>query len=270
MNENANSNPFGSSGGLQLKRVTRLLRRAQDSLHTAGGKIPSYAELEKWTGVPEGTVKDWFANNGRPTADFLLQLLERIPERLRLELLTQACRTCPVLDHPRFKCDQTIISQLKTISSQSRGISFIVGGNGESRTFLLTAMANAFLGMASRPRKVDGIDVHEPDWFVPLPGVRYLRNLFEPVSLRNTVRADWQEVRAGEARLVVLNGVWSAVPNIQNDVLELAERAAIIVADSIVSTPLSSKRIKARPINIITISSSVDNAKEIMLRIEAA
>jgi len=78
MNENANSNLSGATGDPQLKRVTRLLRRAQDSLHTARGKTPSYLELEDWTGVADGTVKDWFANNGRPTAEFLLQLLERI------------------------------------------------------------------------------------------------------------------------------------------------------------------------------------------------
>jgi hypothetical protein len=270
MNENANSNLLGASGGPQLKRVTRLLRRAQDSLHTARGKAPSYAELEDWTGVAEGTVKDWFANNGRPTAEFLLQLLERIPERMRLEILTQACRLCPTLDHPRMKCDQTIISQLKSISGQSHGFTLIVGGNGESRTFLQTAMANAFLGMTTRPHKIAGIDVHEPDWFVPVPGVRYLHNLFHPVGLRERVQFDWPQIRTGGAQLIVLNGLWSAFPNIQNDLWALADSTAIIVADSAIFKPSPPKRTKTKPIHVITISTHLENSKEILVRIEAA
>ncbi len=81
-------------------------------------------------------MKDWFDNNGRPTAEFLLQLLERILERMRLEILTQACRLFQTLDHLRMKCDQTIISQLKSISCQFHGFTLIVCGNAESRTFL--------------------------------------------------------------------------------------------------------------------------------------
>jgi hypothetical protein len=110
MNEKANSNSNEASSIAQLKRVTRILRRVQSSLHNARGKSPSYDEVEELTGIPAGTVKDWFANNGRPTAEFLLQLLERIPERTRCEILTQAWRLCPTLDHPRLECDQTVIA----------------------------------------------------------------------------------------------------------------------------------------------------------------
>lgn len=105
MIENANSNSPSAPGNPQLKRVTRLLRRAHDSLHNARGKSPSYGELEEWTGVAGGTIKDWFANNGRPPAEFLLQMLERVSERTRHEILAQACRLCPTLDHPRLEAD---------------------------------------------------------------------------------------------------------------------------------------------------------------------
>ena len=84
----------------QLTRTTLLLRRLRAALQGRAGLTPSYLDMEEWTGVAEGTLKDWFNNKGRPTAEFLLQLLDRTPEEIRHQILATTCKPWPTLAHP--------------------------------------------------------------------------------------------------------------------------------------------------------------------------
>src|SRR5690348_16625098 len=129
MNENTSIGSFSVDSEPNLSRVTRMLRRAQASLQGATGGAPSYKELEEWTGVAEETVRDWFNNKGRPTAEFIIQCLERLSQSTRHGILDQVCRVFPTLEGSRLKCDQTIISLVKTILRQPRGLTIIQGGN---------------------------------------------------------------------------------------------------------------------------------------------
>ena len=75
-----------------LSRVTLLLRRLQGSLHGRLGKSPTYSDMEEWTGAAEATVKDWFNNRGRPSAEFLLDLLDRVSQQSRHEAFPEIPR----------------------------------------------------------------------------------------------------------------------------------------------------------------------------------
>jgi hypothetical protein len=253
----------------QLTRVTRLLHRAQDSVHSALGSAPTYQELEEWTGVAEGTIKYWFSNRGEPTAEFVLQFLERIPERQRDQILASAYRVYPSLEHPRLKCDQTCISWLKTIACEQRGLVFIQGSDDESRTFVLTALGQAFLGLTERPHQLAGLDAHKPDWFVPLPGVRYLGNLFQPVKLLQAARDHWPKVQARGARLVVLNTIGVLAADLQRQIKPLTASCPVIVAEAAPVKPAVLKRAAHGPVHIITLAKPPENAKGIALTIEA-
>ena len=110
----------------QLNRITFMLGRAQGSLRDGRGGVPTYSELEEMTGVANGTVKGWFANNGRPTAEFLIQLLERLPERTTQEILVQACRLCPMLDHLRLECGRTVINQATSRLQEASSVGNLV------------------------------------------------------------------------------------------------------------------------------------------------
>jgi hypothetical protein len=52
----------------QPARITRMLRQIQGSVQGARGKSPLCPEIAEWTGVPEGTVRDWFNDGGQSTS----------------------------------------------------------------------------------------------------------------------------------------------------------------------------------------------------------
>jgi hypothetical protein len=225
--------------------------------------------MEEWTGMAEGTIKDWFNNKGRPTAEFALQLLERIPEKARHENLESACRLCTTFEHPRLKCDQTILSLLRTIICQPRGLTVIQGGNDESRTFLVAAMGHSYLGLTERPHRVAGLDVHATDWFVPVPGVHYLNNLFQADRLREAAFANWPEVPVRGTQLVLLNGISCALVDFQSRLRALTAKCPVIIAEVASIKPSLLKRTAHGPIHVITVSKHPDNGKGIAVAIEA-
>ena len=253
----------------QLHRVTRLLHRAQSCLPSAQGKAPTYAELEVWTGVAERTIKDWFNNHGRPTAEFLLQLLERIPDPQRQALLASACRVSPALASPRLNCDQTLISRLKSTVLQSHGLVYLQGGDDEDRTFVLTALGHAFLELTARPHTLTGLDAHEPDWFVPLPGVTYLGNLFPPRELLRAAREHWPKMAGSGAQMTVFNALGVMLGEFQRALQALTAQSLVIIADSARIKPAVLKRASRGPVQIITLSQHPDDNQRQILSLEA-
>lgn len=234
-------------------RVTRLLRRLLSALRARDGRTPAYRDLEEWTGVPDATLKDWFTNKGRPTAEFLLQMMERVVGSLRQQLTNDACRIWPILDHPRLKCDLTVISQLKTCVCMHKALVVIQGGTDESRTILISALANTFLALTERPRRVNGIDIHDPDWFVPVPGVTYLHNLIQPASLEEAVSRLWPFLCMGRNNLVLLNGVFSRLPKFENGIRMLLAHQTVIVADTDPVKILRSGKKEKAPVYLVTV-----------------
>jgi hypothetical protein len=251
-------------------RDTLLLRRLQSTLLGHGGKAPTYMEMEEWTGVAKGTIKDWFNNQGRPTVEFLISLMERIPREECRRIIQSVFRCLPSLADPRLKCDQTVISQLKTIASQNCGVTFIYGGTAEARTFLVSALGNASLACNERPFWVAGFDIHKPDWFVPVPGVRYLCNLFQADSLRKAIRQEWPEFRLGKAHLIILNGVCSAVPEMQKEIMALAVRVPVMVADATIPRQSRRQRNHAVPVNYACVSPDSNSRTDFFVAINAA
>jgi len=231
---------FENSDGT-LTRTAVLLRRLQSALKGRLGKSPTYTDMAEWTGVGDRTIMDWFNNSGRPTAHFLLELLDRTSAHDRSQIINEACREWPTMESARFKCDRTMISQLKTILAQREGLTLIQGGDSaEGRTFFLSALANLFLENTERPCGVVGVDVHKPDWFVPVPGVKYLDNPIQLSRMRQAVRQAWPALIKGRLNLIILNGILSSMPKLQLHVNALARRRHIIVADKM-------ENLKSRP-----------------------
>lgn len=215
----------------QLARVTRMLRRIQPWLQSQRARMATFGEMETWTGVPENTIRGWFASQGNPTAEFMVGLLERAPANVRLEIMDEFCRDYPSLDHPRLSSDRAILSRLATLIRQPRGFTFIQGHNEEARTFVVSALGHSYWTMLQPPRRVLGLDVHAADWFVPVPGVGYLNNILPADELRRAVQPVWPSLRNGEAPLIIFNGLWSGVPEFQEKICAFAERGNVLVAD---------------------------------------
>jgi hypothetical protein len=251
----------------QLTRVTRMLRHIQPWLRSQRGRVATFAEIGSWTGVPENTVRGWFANQGNPTAEFLLRLLERSPESLQSGIMDEFCRVWPSLEHPRLSGDRTIVSRLTTLLSQPRGFTYVQGGNDEMRTFLITALGHSFLALTQPPQRVMGLDVHAPDWFVPVPGVVYLENAFERDELGRAFQLVWSQLRNGATPLVIFNGLWSVLPELQEKIRVLADRCHLMVADE---SKIEAKQLVGhQPIrtNVIAVSSKEPKLRGIAIEI---
>ncbi len=76
-----------------------------------------------------------------------------------------------------------------------------------------------------------GLDIHQPEEFVPVSGVSYLREGPNSSQLRAVVRELWPNVVGCSAGLVVLNGIWSAVPGFRTRIAAMALKRNVIVAD---------------------------------------
>jgi len=193
--------------------------------------MASFGEIHQWTGIPENTIRGWFAGEGNPTAEFLLALLERVPEDAQMHLLVEFRRLYPTLADARLAGDRTVVSRLMTLLGQSRGFTYIEGGSEEERTFLITALSHSFSMLRWPSDRVLGMDVHACDWFVPVSGVVYLHNLLQRDELLRAAQTAWPSLRTGETPLVMFNGLWSILPEFQEKIRELSGHCHVLVAD---------------------------------------
>lgn len=252
----------------QNTRITLLLRRLQGALTGRSGKPATYRDIEEWTRVPETTVKDWFNNRGRPTAEMLVSLLERVPREIRHQAVDSACRTWPALDDSRLNCDDTDSSRLRTMACQPNGLILIQGGTDEARTFLLTALANEFLTLTAHSGQVTGIDVHEPDWFVPVPHVTYLHNEFDLHRQQEAVERLWPRWEGLKNRLIVFNGVWAAMRNLRKAISPLAAHNLVILADQEALECSQWRKNTKLPYSLITVLQPAERKGGIGVQIE--
>lgn len=183
-----------------------------------------FAEL---IGMPPTTINDW--HNGRLVGQIKAFLcgLERLGEQQRTVLLSQICRDCSRLQDPRFTHDVRSVSALMKLAREHTGLTFIAGPSDTARTLLVTAMGNS----AGGEIQACGLDAHRPDTFVPISGVFYLRRSCGIVELQALLRGVWPLLSAAEAQLLILNGIWSRVPEIRGKIAELAKRHNVLIAD---------------------------------------
>ena len=252
---------------LQLNRIAQMLRRIQPWLQSQRSRVATLAEMEGWARIPERTIRDWFAGGGNPTAEFLLMLLERMPNQARNELLDEFCRVYPNLDHPWLSWDRAIVSRLNTLLVQPRGFSYLQGGSEELRIFVSSALGHSFWRLVGAPRRVVGVDVHASDWFVPVPGMVYLDNILQREDLRDAVKSAWPHLRNGESPLAIFNGLWSTLPDFHAKIRGMAERCHVLVADaSPTEVEHTARRLPIRH-NVISILPSDSQTKRIGLEV---
>jgi hypothetical protein len=76
-----------------------------------------------------------------------------------------------------------------------------------------------------------GLDVHRPDTLVPISGVSYLSERLGATELREVVGKLWPALLNSKSQLLVLNGIWDAVPGFRTRIAKLAEGRNVIVVD---------------------------------------
>ena len=192
-----------------------------------------------------------------------------MPEVERAPLLATTCRCLPTLEAARIRCDQTVRSQLRSLAVRPCGLTFIQGGHAEGRTYLLTALGHAYLARTAHPRRVAGFEVHQPDWFVPVPGVECLPDLFPPALIKAAVRRGWPKVVAGRNKLVLLNGIWSALPALRPEIVAASSRFPVLVADAAWLPPGPRAKGFKSGVNLVTVSQDPAGGNGLLVEIHA-
>jgi hypothetical protein len=210
----------------------QLFKRMRAALTETFGAEPSFEDLGKLTTMPRSTTQSWFQIYDHPQIRFFLCLLEHLPQSKRMELLGEFCRDLQTLRHPRLAHDPIAVTTLENLLLEKQGYTLIRGGTSAQRLFLLNAMGHSFHRTNQPGINVAGLDVHEPKKFVPVPGVIYFKEPLAPAKLRDLVMQVWPEVCSSEARLLLFDGIWSAVPSLQNEISKLAVRKHVIVSEA--------------------------------------
>lgn len=216
---------FPLNGGALLQRLTAAVAAAR-------GFPLSGVEVATITGQPETTISYWRRSQELPHLVAWCCLLEQLPAKDRHRFVDGLCRELPSLEHPWLAHDPVAATRLAALLARRRGITLVSGGDARQRTFLLAALGHTSTRLHPRHRPPSGMDAEEPTWFVPLPSIHYLRSSLLPEQARRLVTNLWPAIRDSDAHLVLLNGVWSMVPELREDILQHATRSHVVLADA--------------------------------------
>jgi hypothetical protein len=247
----------------------RLFRRFRAALTDAFGAEPSYHELGILTGQASSTTQHWFQVFDHRHLFFFLCLLEQLPPSKRMELLNEFCRELPSLHHPRLAHDPVAVAALENLLGEKHGITVISGGSDFQRMFLATALGHSFKRKIGLPAKVAGLDVHQPQKMVPLAGLVYFREPLPVARLRLLAHEAWPEISSSTAQLFLFDGIWSAVPDLRDQIIELGGTRHVVIADADGPDPTGLARATGNRINVITIDYAKENPAWIRLRVVA-
>jgi hypothetical protein len=190
------------------------------------GEIVHEKKVAQLIGVPKSTYNEWGHHDQTEQIRRFLSGLERLSDESRMNLLRSLCRHCPRLEDPRISHDKQAVAALKSLIQRTPGISLITGSKS-ARNYLLGAIGNSFA--ARYPIK--GFDSNPPLVHVPVPGVFYPSKKVSAEILSSLFEKAWVDINGTENSLILLNGIWDQIPTPRRDVLKLAAKNHIFVAD---------------------------------------
>jgi hypothetical protein len=250
-------------------RITKLLLDLKASLGQAEGQSLSYDEWAQIAGRPANTIASWCAGGAAHQLEVLLASMERLTAEERHRLIDRACRDYPTLRHPKLAHDFVACSHLATLLRQPSGLTFIQGAPEHMRTFLMNALGNSATSPDLKKAAVAGVDIHQPDQFVPVIGLTYLGNLLRAGEIEQQFKRLWPTVRATRARLVLLNDIWQRVPALQPEIMDLARTSHVIVADALALKPGALTSRVPTPVHLVTVSPAREQPAWIRVELQA-
>jgi hypothetical protein len=235
------------------------MRRLKVELEKGRSAPLSFETLARFSGSSPSTAFDRLHREHQPQVEALLSLVERLPEQVRFNVISEVCRCHPDVQHRRIAFDPTQSTSLKLALKQPTGLTVVQGANPGARTFVVTALANE----AGLKKRIAGFDVHYPDWFVEADGVRYWDGLIGADRMESWVRAHLDE--ASESQVVIWNGIWSLCPDLQATIVGLAVDRHVIVADEL-QFGLQQLTRMASPAQIVDVTQEPDDRIRLLVR----
>jgi hypothetical protein len=215
-----------------------------------------FDRLAQIIGQPKSTTHHWFAVSDDPHVIALMCLLERLSPAQRQLFIESHVRAFPSLEHASLAHAPAKIGKLFELLRQERGLTIITGATDSTRTYLVTALGHAYRSVGTGSQNALGIDFHRPINFVPVESLNYVDYSLNPRRTNRAVLKLWPRIQTASGRLVILNGVWTALPEIRDEILRCANHNHVILADGGVPN-LNWVRSKIEtPINVVTVSTS--------------
>jgi hypothetical protein len=218
-----------------------------------GGKM-TFAQIGRIIGRPVSTAAHSLTISQHPHILAFICMLERLPEEERFRFIREVCRTYPTALHPRLVHSPRAVRILLDTIAMPDGLTVIRGNSNPARTFLLTAIGHTFSQIDQRHRKISGIDIHPPEQFVPVDGVAYLRAELSRDQVTDAVQTMWSDMEKSSAPMVLLNGVWSTMPTMREDILKWTRDRHVIIADAMPPDRAAMAHRGIAPLNILTVS----------------
>lgn len=212
-------------------QVLRRLKSAVDAAECRdGGKLElqQFAEL---LGMPASTNHDWYYGQLPAAIRRFICGIERLSAPARSAFLDQVCRECPRLSHPRLAGNLIVLESAKALMEQPSGLVCILGSVEEVRRFVMTAMGNSTIPLGVT-RRIAGIDLHQPELLVPIPGLLYFRKGVSLTQAKAQVKLLWKEIECSSAEIIMLNGLWDLFPELRNRIVALSDERNVILADA--------------------------------------
>jgi hypothetical protein len=248
----------------------KLFEKVGAAVGKSRGYSPSNVEFARLIGRSQSTTSNWFGVSPQPHLVSFFCLLEQLAPQERHGILNELCRDLPLLDHPRLRHNPITVGLLKNLVAKEVGLTLITGGTAEQRTFLLTAFGHTFCRIDKRHRNPAGLDVHEPSWFVPVATLLYLRNPILSSQTLGAIRKLWPTIRSGQEPIVMLNGVWSAAPEIHKAIVALAAIKHVVVADQDVLLPRELAKGAPQSLHRLRVSTARENPSWLVVDVEDA
>jgi len=209
-----------------------ILNRLRSSLEQQNNAKVTFEQIARMTGLGTSTVHYWWSESVHDDLIALLCVIEQLTPNRRQQILTTYCRVLPTLDHPRLAHDLRNITLLVDLLRRKTGFTLITGGTDSARAFVFGTLAHAFPAIHRTQQAVAGIDLHASSALVPIATLVYARQPRDPLQLQDGVRQIWPEISQSAARALFLNGVWSVMPEVRNDLLRWSRRKHIILAEN--------------------------------------
>jgi hypothetical protein len=181
-------------------------------------------------GAPRSTIHDWYHGSVAKPINHFLCALERLSEKQRADMFRNLCRQCPRVEHLRLAHDQEAVKLLKELLANPVGLTLVPGPSDPLRTFLITALGNSAAQLIP-VKTVCGLDIHKPDLFVPVHGVLYFWEPDDTAQVRQLLPDMWQVMKNAPTDLILLNRVWTIMPEIREEIIACARSRHVIMAD---------------------------------------
>jgi hypothetical protein len=194
------------------------------------GRKLEYQEIACLMGRSTSTAFGWLAGANMQQVESAIRLLEQLPGPMRQRILNQLYRCLPTLEDDRLAWSETQVSGLHQLLRQTSALTFLQGDESASG-FVISALGHSCWRAGLNSKPVRGLDVRSPERLVAVPGVLYLNQPSTSEQLRDLARKGWAAIRQAKNHLILLNGIWHAMPELQPEVLRLSKQCHVVVAD---------------------------------------